>query len=126
VIPTLIDELVRHFIVEELQIGKIRLPAKFSEMVADLVFQDSAQPSSLGRLPLKIAVRTNCCVKRLLNKIFGHLRTSNSQQGISIETVAVIVSTQLSGLTPLEAPVATLETLSRDLISCSDNKVKHL
>lgn len=33
-------KLVRHFIVEELQIGKIRLPAKFSEMVADLIFQD--------------------------------------------------------------------------------------
>jgi len=37
VVPTLIDELVRHLIVEELQVGKIRLPVKFSEKVADLV-----------------------------------------------------------------------------------------
>ena len=28
---------------------------------------------------------------RLLYKIFGHLRTPNAQEGISIETVAVIV-----------------------------------
>jgi hypothetical protein len=91
VVPTLIDELVRHLIIEELQVSKIRLPAKFSEMVADLIFQDSAQPTSLGRFPLEVAVRTNGCVKRLLDKIFGHLRTPNAQEGISIETVAVIV-----------------------------------
>ena len=38
VIPTLIDELMRHLVVQELQIGKIRLPAKLPEIVADLVF----------------------------------------------------------------------------------------
>ena len=74
VVPTLIDELVRHLIVEELQVGKIRLPAKFSEIVADLVFQDSAQPTSLGRLPLEIAISTNGCVKRLLASPVQDLR----------------------------------------------------
>jgi hypothetical protein len=34
---------------------------------------------------------SNGCVKRLLNKIFGYLRTPNPQQGIPIETVTVII-----------------------------------
>jgi hypothetical protein len=40
---------------------------------------------------MEIAISTNGRVKRLLNKIFGYLRTPDSQQGIPIETVAVIV-----------------------------------
>ena len=87
-VPTLIDELVRHLIVEELQVGEICLPVKFSEKVADLVLQNSAQPTSLGRFPLEIATSTNGCVKRLLYKIFGHLRTPNTQEGLGKEQIA--------------------------------------
>jgi hypothetical protein len=115
VVPTLIDELVRHLIVEELQVGEIRLPAKFPEKVANLVFQNSAQPSSLGRLPLEIAISTNGCVKRLLNKIFGYLRTPNPQQGIPIETVAVIVYPEFR-IHFTRSSRGHFETLSRDLI----------
>jgi len=38
VIPTLIDEFVRHLVFQEFQIGKTRLPAKLSEIVANFVF----------------------------------------------------------------------------------------
>src|SRR6516165_6584450 len=82
---------MRHLVVQELQITKIRLSAKLSEMIADLVFQNPAEPAPFGRPPSETLIHTNRRAERLLHKVSDHLRIANPQQGISIETVAVVV-----------------------------------
>jgi hypothetical protein len=42
-------ESIRVFVAEELEVGEVRFPAKLSEIVADLVFQNAAEPASLRR-----------------------------------------------------------------------------
>jgi hypothetical protein len=91
VIPTLVNELMRHLIVQELQITKIRLSAKLSEMIADLVFQNPAEPAAFGRSSPETVIHTNRRAERLLHKVFGHLMIPNAQQSISIETIAMVV-----------------------------------
>src|SRR6516164_6929105 len=82
---------MRHLVVQKLQITKIRLPAKLSEIIADLVFQNPAEPAPFGRPSLEPLIHTNRRAERLLHKVFGDLRIPNAQQRISIETVAVVV-----------------------------------
>jgi hypothetical protein len=60
-------------------------------MIAYLVFQNPAEPAALGRSSSETVIHTNRCAERFLHKVFGHLRMSNAHQGISIETVAVVV-----------------------------------
>jgi hypothetical protein len=44
------------FVAEKLKVGKVRLAPELSEIVADLVLQNAAEPASLGRVALNLSI----------------------------------------------------------------------
>ncbi len=84
-------ESIRVFVAEELKVGEVRLPAKLSEIVADLVFQNAAEPASLRRAASEFVYLPHGREQRLLHEILGDFLLPHADQRVAIQAIAVII-----------------------------------
>jgi hypothetical protein len=89
VIPTLINEFVRHLVFEKLQIGKRDLVGQASENDRKSCFLNTAKPTLLRRGSPKISIRPDRGEERLPHKVFGHLRTSHTHKRVPVKTISM-------------------------------------
>ena len=84
-------ESIRVFVAEELEVGEVRFPAKLSEIVADLVFQNAAEPASLRRAASEFVYLPHGRKQRLLHEVLCDFLLPYADQRVAIKAVAVII-----------------------------------
>src|SRR5713101_3050280 len=88
-------EFVLAFVREKFEIRERGFASTFPVIVADLVLQDSAEPTAHGRSSTKTVNRPHRGKERLLNQVLCDVRLAYTLEGVAIENVPMLIDTTL-------------------------------